>query len=164
MTKGNKKSYICDKCNFELFHIDLYDEAKDMYSQSDCDIYEGPNADDFEKVGSLKTNEAIEVIGVVEEYNGEDTYWVVYKDKDVNEVFVSGAYVDTKPIAQTYSSSGSGNNSSNKQPSGSQQQSSSNGNQSMIDKLRNTKSNTNYNTSGQATGENGHEDSGINWN
>ena len=83
-----------------------------MYAVKAVNVRKGP-ATDYDKVKVLKVNEKIEVIGLVTEIDGEDTYWVVYKDKDGKEVFVSGAYVDTKPISN--SSSSSSNNSGTKQ-------------------------------------------------
>ena len=109
---GNKKTYQCSKCDYVSFTISLFEEPQEMFAQKDCDAHKGP-ATDYDKVKVLKVNEKIEVIGLVTEIDGEDTYWVVYKDKDGNEVFVSGAYVDTKPISN--SSSSSSNNSGTKQ-------------------------------------------------
>lgn len=161
--------------NTHEYEIEYRDTAETMYAVKGVNVRKGP-ATDYDKVKVLKVNEKIEVIGIVSEVDDEETYWVVYKDKDGNELFVSGAYVDTKPIAQTSSSSGSGNTSSNNntsnnntsnnntQSSGSQQQSSGSGNQSMIDKLRNTKSTTDYSTSGSADDAAGTVgQTGINW-
>ena len=104
--------------NKKDYEIEYYDNVKTMYAIRSVNIRKGPNADDFEKVGSLKTNEAIEVIGVVEEYNGEDTFWLVVK-RNGEQRFVSGAYLSDKKIDTTSSSSNtsSSNNSSNNRPS-----------------------------------------------
>ena len=140
ITEGNIKSYICDKCSFELFAIDLYDESKDMYAQSDCDIYEGPDANDFEKVLTLKTNDAVEVIGVVDEYNGKEVYWTAVKING-QEYYISGVYLSDSKVQTTTSSgnSSTSNSSQQQQSSGSQQQSSNSNTSSessAADKLR----------------------------
>jgi hypothetical protein len=159
ITEENKKSYICDKCSFELFHIDLYDEAKDMYAQSDCDIYEGPDANDFEKVLTLKTNDAVEVIGVVDEYNGKEVYWTAVKING-EEYYISGVYLSDSKVQTTTSS---GNSSQQQQSSGSQQQSSGNtGGSSSAWDILNSNVNHDYSTSGEATGD-GVGETGINW-
>ena len=150
-----------DKHDYE---IEYKDTPETMYAVKGVNVRKGP-ATDYDKVKTLSVNEKIEVIGIVSEVDDEETYWVVYKDKDGNELFVSGAYVDTKPIAQTSSSSGSGNTSSNNntsnnstQSSGSQQQSS--GNSSAWDIL-NSNVNHDYSTSG--TIDTGDVTEGANW-
>ena len=173
ITEGNKKSYICDKCSFELFAIELYDESKDMYAQSDCDIYEGPDANDFEKVLTLKTNDAVEVIGVVNEYNGEDVYWTVVKIDDTdNEYFISGVYLsDTKVSTTTSSSSsttssGSSSTSSGTTSSSSTQSntSSNSSNSSARDKLKNAQHDSGNNVQSGGSGDGVPQGpTGINW-
>lgn len=167
INEANKKSYICDKCNFELFHIDLYDESKDMYTQSDCDIYEGPDAKDFDKVGSLKINEAIKVTGVVEEYNDEDTFWLAVEYKG-QEYFISGAYLsDTKVATQTNTGSNNTSNSGQQSQTSQNNSSSNSGQQSSAPAGKSEKDfwggsvNNDYSTSGEAGSA--HVSEGANW-
>ena len=101
-----------DTVNAKDYEVEYYDNAKTMYAIRSVNIRKGPNADDFEKVGSLKANEAIGVIGVVEEYNGEDTFWLAVEYKN-EEYYISGAYLsDTKINTTSSSSSTSSSNTS----------------------------------------------------
>lgn len=163
-----QKTYQCSKCGYVSFTISLFEEPQEMFAQKDCDAHKGP-ATDYDKVKVLKVNEKIEVIGIVSEVDDEETYWVVYKDKDENELFVSGAYVDTKPITQTsnLSSGSKGNSSTNNisnnttQSSEGQQQSSSKNTGLFENEFWGGPVNHDYSTSG--TIETGKVTEGANW-
>ena len=124
--------------NTHEYEIEYRDTAETMYAVKGVNVRKGP-ATDYDKVRTLSVNEKIEVIGIVSEVDGEETYWVVYKDKDGNELFVSGAYVDTKPITQTSNSTsssnntGSSNNTSSSQTSSGQTSSTQSNNSSQSD-------------------------------
>ena len=124
--------------NTHEYEIEYRDTAETMYAVKGVNVRTGP-ATDYDKVRTLSVNEKIEVIGIVSEVDGEETYWVVYKDKDGNELFVSGAYVDTKPITQTSNSTsssnntGSSNNTSSSQTSSGQTSSTQSNNSSQSD-------------------------------
>ena len=150
-----------DKHDYE---IEYKDTPETMYAVKGVNVRKGP-ATDYDKVKTLSVNEKIEVVGIVSEVDDEETYWVVYKDKDGNELFVSGAYVDTKPIAQASSSStgSNGNSSTNNnttQSSGSQQSSGKTGN--FENDFFGGSVNHDYSTSGEASGD-GVGETGINW-
>lgn len=156
-----------DKHDYE---IEYKDTPETMYAVKGVNVRKGP-ATDYDKVKVLKVNEKIEAIGIVSEVDDEETYWVVFKDADGNQLFVSGAYVDTKPITTSNSSNSSSNSGTTQQPakteeknngstsSGGQQ---SSGNSSAWDKLL-TPKNHDYSTSGSAQcADCGSQ--GINWN
>lgn len=154
-----------DKHDYE---IEYKDTPETMYAVKGVNVRKGP-ATDYDKVKTLSVNEKIEVIGIVSEVDDEETYWVVYKDKDGNELFVSGAYVDTKPIATSSSNNTSSNSGTTQQPAkteeknnGGTQQSSGNSGLSEND-FWGGSVNHDYSTSGSATSD-CIESQGINWN
>lgn len=154
------------------YEVNYYDESKTMYAIRNVNIRKGPDSKDFDKVASLSTNESIKVIGVVEEYNGEDTFWLAVEYKG-EEYFISGAYLSDSKVA-TQTNTGSNNTSSNnsQQSQSSQSNTTSNSSsnsggftaeqQAILDKLKNgtptdfTTTIDGNNAAGQSTG-------GINW-
>ena len=128
------------------YEVNYYDESKTMYAIRNVNIRKGPDSKDFDKVASLSTNESIKVVGVVEEYNGEDTFWLAVEYKG-EEYFISGAYLsDSKVSTQTNTGSNntSSNNSQQSQSSQSNTTSSSSNSggftaeqQAILDKLKN---------------------------
>ncbi|SFQ21251.1 hypothetical protein SAMN04487928_1243 [Butyrivibrio proteoclasticus] len=126
--------------NTKDFEVDYYDKSKTMYAIRSVNVRKGPDANDFEKVLTLKTNDAVEVIGVVDEYNGKEVYWTAVKING-QEYYISGVYLSDSKVQTTTSSgnSSTSNSSQQQQSSGSQQQSSNSNTSSessAADKLR----------------------------
>lgn len=105
-----------DTVNAKDYEVEYYDNAKTMYAIRSVNIRKGPNADDFEKIGSLNAGAGITVKGVVEEYGDEDTFWLCV-EYNGGEAYISGAYLSDTKIKTTSSSSNtsSGNTSSRSQ-------------------------------------------------
>ncbi len=102
-----------DTVNAKDYEVEYYDNTKTMYAIRSVNIRKGPNADDFEKVGSLNAGAGITVKGVVEEYDAKDTFWLCV-EYNGEEAFISGAYLSDTKINTTSSSgnTSSGNTSS----------------------------------------------------
>lgn len=151
------------------YEVEYYDESKTMYAIRNVNIRKGPDSKDFDKVASLSTNESIKVVGVVEEYNGEDTFWLAVEYKG-EEYYISGAYLSDSKVAVSSSGNTSSNNSQQSQSSQSNTTSNSSQQssgftpeqQAILDKLKNapdhdyTPTFDGNNATGQSTG-------GINW-
>ena len=140
-----------DTVTADDFEIDYYDESKTMYAIRSVNVRKGPSSTDYDKVKTLSTNDSVTVIGVVNEYNGEDVYWTVVKIDDTdNEYFISGVYLSDNKVSTTTSSSSSttssgssSNNSQQSQSNTTSSNSTSSGNQSAWDIL-NTPVNHDY--------------------
>jgi hypothetical protein len=155
--------------NTKDFEVDYYDKSKTMYAIRTVNVRKGPDANDFEKVLTLKTNDAVEVIGVVDEYNGKEVYWTAVKING-QEYYISGVYLsDSKVQTTTSSGNSSSSNSSQQQSSGTQQQSSSSNsntsnnssNSSARDKLKNAQHDSGNNV--QSTTPQDAGNTGIQW-
>lgn len=127
------------------YEVEYYDESKTMYAIRNVNIRKGPDSKDFDKVASLSTNDSIKVVGVVEKYNGEDTFWLAVEYKG-EEYYISGAYLSDSKVAVSSSGNTSSNNStssSNNTSSNNSTQSSGNSSgftpeqQAILDKLKN---------------------------
>ena len=161
-----------DTVTADDFEIDYYDESKTMYAIRSVNVRKGPSTD-YDKVKTLSTNASVTVIGVVNEYNGEDVYWTVVKIDDTdNEYFISGVYLsDTKVSTTTSSSSsttssGSSSTSSGTTSSSSTQSntSSNSSNSSARDKLKNAQHDSGNNVQSGGSGDGtGSGSTGINW-
>ena len=92
--------------DFEVKEI----EATTMYALQNMNLRQGPDAKDFNKVGSLQARQSVVVTGIVEEYKGKTVLWYRLEDG----TFGSGAYLVDKLPAEnnnTNNNNNSGNNS-----------------------------------------------------
>lgn len=84
-------------------------EACQLYAISAVNIRKGPDASDFDKVGSLKLNQRVTVTGIVKEYKGEPVLWYRLEGSKGNTGFVSGAYLaETQVVVETETGGNSG--------------------------------------------------------
>jgi hypothetical protein len=104
------------------YTVDKMDD-KILYALQQVNLRQGPDATDFEKVGSLSYGDAVTVTGVVKVYNEKQVLWY---QLDTGE-FVSGAYLaESLPAKQEASTSSNTQQSNNSSEQSSSQQSSNN--------------------------------------
>ncbi|MBO5387902.1 MAG: SH3 domain-containing protein [Lachnospiraceae bacterium] len=73
-------------------------EPCQLYAVQTVNMRKGPDANDFDKVGSLKLNEKVTVVGIVKSYKGEPVLWYKLQGSKGNTAFVSGAYLAEKEV------------------------------------------------------------------
>lgn len=62
---------------------------EDMYAVQDVNLRNGPDAEDFDKIGSLAYGDKVTVVGIVKLYNNETCLWYKLSTGE----FASGAYL-----------------------------------------------------------------------
>lgn len=67
-----------------------------LYSTVAVNVRSGPDAQDFEKIGALKAEQRVTVVGVVKQYKEETVLWYKLEGSKGNTGFVSGAYLVEK--------------------------------------------------------------------
>lgn len=88
------KSNTTKKSKFTVDEI----KPKTLYAKRALNIRKGPSVKDYKKVGVIKANQKVTVVGVVKVYKGETVLW--YKLKD-NKGYVHGGYLtDRDPSKQ----------------------------------------------------------------
>lgn len=95
-------SVLTETVNFVVNDI----EPCQLYAVKEVNIRKGPDADDFEKVGSLTLNQRVTVTGIINEYNGEAILWYRIEGSQGNIGYVSGAYLAESPVVVQTTPSG----------------------------------------------------------
>ena len=70
---------------FEILEI----TPEDMYASQNVNLRNGPNAEDFDKIGGLSYGDKVTVVGLVKQYKDETCLWYELSTGE----FVSGAYL-----------------------------------------------------------------------
>jgi hypothetical protein len=129
------------------YTVDKMDD-KVLYALQQVNLRQGPDATDFEKVGSLSYGDAVTVTGVVKVYNEKQVLWY---QLDTGE-FVSGAYLaESLPAKQEASTSSNESKESN---------SSTNSNESSNKSSNQQSSNNNSSTQQSSSSSSGNVDIG----
>ena len=99
---------------------------EDMYASQNVNLRNGPNAEDFDKIGGLSYGDKVTVVGLVKSYKDETCLWYELSTGE----FVSGAYLLKElPKQEVVNSGNQGGNSGNEQSQSGQSQSSGNSGQ-----------------------------------
>lgn len=87
---------------------------EDMYASQNVNLRNGPNAQDFDKIGGLSYGDKVTVVGIVKQYKDETCLWYELSTGE----FVSGAYLLKELPKQEVANSG--NQGGNQNQGGSQ--------------------------------------------
>lgn len=79
-----------EKADFEVVEL----EAEEMYAIKGVNKRKGPDAKDFDKVGSLKYGDKVKVTGIVNEYKGKSVVWY---QLDTGEFACAGYFAKELP-------------------------------------------------------------------
>lgn len=72
-----------------------------LYAISAVNVRQGPDANEFDKISSLKQNQRVTVTGIVKQYKDETCLWYRLEGSQGNIGYVSGAYLAENPVGST---------------------------------------------------------------